>query len=82
MFLVYNHFYRYSQFLNSQYNSRIMTVDQNSFDSIILDMYSSLLVFMTYSKPVDLGAHNISINIHFSINALMLGLVNFIMSRN
>jgi hypothetical protein len=41
-------------------------------------MYSSLpLVLMTYLEFIELGAHSISLGIHFSINASMLGLVIF-----
>jgi hypothetical protein len=55
-----------------------MTVDQIFSNSIISYMYSSLLlVLLTYLEPVNLGAHSISLGIHFFINALMLGLVNF-----
>jgi hypothetical protein len=50
-----------------------MIVDQNSFDSIILDMYSLFpLVFIIYLKHVNLGAQSISLGIHFFINALIL----------
>ncbi len=60
-----------------------MTIDQNSSNSIILKMYSSLLLgLMTYSKHLNLGAHNISLGIHFFIDALILGLVSFPLSRN
>jgi hypothetical protein len=60
-----------------------MIIDQNSSNSIILEMYYSLpLVIMTYLELIDLGAQSISLGIHFSINALMLGLINYLMSTN
>jgi hypothetical protein len=87
MFLFHNHFYYYSSFLKKiPYNDshfKIMIVDQIFYDSIISYMYISLPFFlMTYFEPIDLGALNISLGIHFSINALMLGLINSFLSRN
>jgi len=46
-------------------------------------MYSSLpLVLVTYVEPINLGAQSMALGIYFSINALRLGLVNSLMSRN
>jgi hypothetical protein len=57
-----------------------MTIDQNYFDLIISNMYSLFLfVLITYSEHVNLGAHSILLSILFSINALILGVVNYLL---
>ncbi len=82
LYFLYNHLFYYFQLNFFSCRFDINSYDQNCFNTIYSQQYSSLpLNVDTYLELGHLRAHNKSQGIHFSIKTSMFSLVKFLLSK-